>query len=335
MNQTVTFGEVLMRLSPIGNKKFIQSNRLECYFGGTEVNVAISIANFGGKVRHISSVSNDFIGDTAISYLRKFGVSTSGIVRSQRPLGVYFLEVGAVMRPSAISYNRSHSSFSEIQPDMVNWKKALKKCTWFHWTGITPALCEGGYHTLKEGLILARSKGVEVSVDPTYRSGLWKYGTNPKETLSDLLNYSTIFIGGINEMNEILETNYEYSNDHFIAASKQLIKRFPSIKKTFDKIRTPINASWHKIRSRMWNGTEFRETQDLDITHIVDRIGTGDAFAGGLIYGLQHFDDDFKAIEFAAAACALKHTYEGDVNFSTVDEVMNILKGNTSGRFNR
>ncbi|EDP70467.1 PfkB domain protein [Flavobacteriales bacterium ALC-1] len=334
MSQTVTFGEVLMRLSPLGNKKFMQSNRLECYFGGTEVNVAISIANFGGKVRHVSSISDDFIGDTAKSYLRKFGVSTSAIVRSKRPLGVYFLEVGAVMRPSSISYNRSHSAFSEITPDMVNWEKALKKCTWFHWTGITPALCEGGYLTLKKGLKLAREKGVEVSVDPTYRSGLWKYGAEPRETLSDLLKYCTIFIGGINEMNEILDADYGYSNEDFIKASKQLIKEFPTLKKTFDKIRTPINASWHKISSRMWNGNEFRETTDLDITHIVDRIGTGDAFAAGLIYGLQHFDD-YKAMEFAAAASALKHTYEGDVNFSNVDEVMNILDGNTSGRFNR
>ncbi|WP_289046011.1 sugar kinase [uncultured Olleya sp.] len=334
MSQIVTFGEVLMRLSPLGNKKFMQSNRLEFYFGGTEVNVAISIANFGGKVKHISCISDDFVGDTAISYLRKFGVKTASIVRSNRPLGVYFLEVGAVMRPSSISYNRSHSSFSEIKPSMVDWETSLKQCTWFHWTGITPALCEGGYHTLKEGLVLAQQKGLEVSVDPTYRSGLWKYGTNPKETLSDLINYSTIFIGGINEINELIDTNFSYSNEDFIEASKQLINKFPTIKKTFDKIRTPINASWHKIRSRMWNGKEFRETEDLDITHIVDRIGTGDAFAAGLIYGLQNFDD-YKAMQFAAAASALKHTYEGDVNFSNVNEVMNILEGNTSGRFNR
>ncbi|WP_054852680.1 sugar kinase [Olleya sp. ITB9] len=334
MSQIVTFGEVLMRLSPLGNKKFMQSNRLEFYFGGTEVNVAISIANFGGKVKHISCISDDFVGDTAISYLRKFGVKTASIVRSSRPLGVYFLEVGAVMRPSSISYNRSHSSFSEIKPSMVDWETSLKQCAWFHWTGITPALCEGGYHTLKEGLVLAQQKGLEVSVDPTYRSGLWKYGTNPKETLSDLINYSTIFIGGINEINELLDTNFSYSNEDFIEASKQLINKFPTIKKTFDKIRTPINASWHKIRSRMWNGKEFRETEDLDITHIVDRIGTGDAFAAGLIYGLQNFDD-YKAMQFAAAASALKHTYEGDVNFSNVNEVMNILEGNTSGRFNR
>jgi len=334
MNQIITFGEVLMRLSPIGNKKFIQSNSLEFYFGGTELNVGVSISNFGGNVKHISCVSDDFIGDTAISFLQKFGVSTSAIVRSKRPLGVYFLEVGAVMRPSSISYNRSHSSFSEIRPDMVNWEKAMKKAKWFHWTGITPALCKGGYDTLKQGLILAKERGITISADPTYRSGLWKYGENPKEVLTDLIQYSNIFIGGINEINEILDTNYTFSNEDFILASKHLIKEFPNITKVFDKIRTAINSSWHKIRARMWNGKEFKETTDFEITHIVDRIGTGDAFAAGLIYGLQEFDD-YKSMEFASAACALKHTYEGDINYATVNEVMNILDGNTSGRLKR
>ncbi|CAH8282065.1 2-dehydro-3-deoxygluconokinase [Mariniflexile fucanivorans] len=334
MKQIITFGEVLMRLSPEGNKKFIQANLLEFYFGGTEVNVGISIANFGEKVKHISCVSNDFIGDTAISYIQKFGVSTSAIVRSDRPLGVYFLEVGAVMRPSAISYNRSHSSFSEIKPEMVKWEAILRKGKWIHWTGITPALSKGAYDTLKAGLSLAKKYGIPVSADPTYRKGLWKYGENAKDVLTDLISYSTIFIGGINEINEVLDTNYEYSNDDFIEASKALMDKFPSIEKVFDKIRTPINASWHKIRARMWNGKEFRETSDFDITHIIDRIGTGDAFAAGLIYGLQEFDD-YKSMEFASAACALKHTYEGDVNYATVSEVMGILDGNVSGRFNR
>lgn len=334
MKQIITFGEILMRLSPEGNKKFMQANLLEFYFGGTEINVGISIANFGGKVKHISCVSNDFIGDTAISYIQKFGVSTSAIVRSNKPLGVYFLEVGAVMRPSSISYNRSHSSFSDIQPNMVDWDHILKKAKWIHWTGITPALCKGGYETLKQGLILAKKHGIAVSADPTYRGGLWKYGESPKDVLSDLLDHSTIFIGGINEINEVLETNYGYSNEDFIEACKGLMERFPNIEKVFDKIRTSINASWHKIRARMWNGKEFRETSDFDITHIIDRIGTGDAFAAGLIYGLQQFDD-YKSMEFASAACALKHTYEGDVNYATVEEVSAILDGNISGRFNR
>lgn len=334
MGQIITFGEVLMRISPRGNKKFIQSNMVEYYFGGTELNVGISISNFGGNVKHISVVSDDFIGKTAISYLNKFGVNTSSITSSKRPLGVYFLEVGAVMRPSSISYNRSHSSFSEIKPSMVNWGDALKKGEWIHWTGITPALSKGAYQTLREGLVKAKEKGMIVSADPTYRSGLWQYDQDPKEALTDLLNYSNIFIGGINEINEVLGTQYGYSNDEFLEASTLLMDKFPSIEKVFDKIRTSLNSSWHKIRARMWNGTEFRETEDLDITHVVDRIGTGDAFAAGLIHGLRQFDD-YKAMEFASAACALKHTYEGDVNLSTEEEVINILGGNTTGRLVR
>ncbi|KAB1067788.1 sugar kinase [Tamlana haliotis] len=334
MSQIITFGEVLMRLSPFGNKKFIQANTLEFYFGGTELNVGLSIANFGGNVKHITCISDDFIGDTAISYLNKFDLDTTAIVRSGRPLGVYFLEVGAVMRPSSISYNRSHSAFSCIQPEMVDWEAALENGSWFHWTGITPGLTQGSFDTLKEGLKLAKAKGMQVSADPTYRSGLWKYGVNAKDALIELIHCSTIFIGGINEMNELLGTEYGYSNEEFIEASKLLMETFPSIEKVFDKIRTSINASWHKIRARMWNGEEFRETQDFDITHIVDRIGTGDAFAAGLIYGLQHFDD-YKSMDYASAACALKHTYEGDVNYATIAEVTGILEGNVSGRFNR
>jgi len=334
MNQIITFGEVLMRISPRGNKKFIQSNNVEFYFGGTEVNVGISIANFGGKVKHISCISDDFIGNTAISYLNKFDLDTSAIVRSSRPLGVYFLEVGAVIRPSSISYNRSHSSFSEIKPEMVDWEKSLENGKWFHWTGITPALNKGSQQTLLKGLKLARKKGLQVSADPTYRSGLWKYGENPRDIISEMIEYSTIFIGGINEINELLETEYTYSNEDFIAASNQLMDTYPSIEKVFDKIRTSINSSWHKIRARMWNGVEFRETEDIDITHVVDRIGTGDAFAAGLIHGLQKFDD-FKAIQFASAACAIKHTYLGDVNYANEEEVISILEGNTTGRLKR
>jgi len=321
-------------LSPEGNKKFIQTNRLEYYFGGTELNVGISISNFGGQVKHISCVSDDFLGDTAISYLRKFGLDTSSVIRSKRPLGVYFLEVGAVMRPSSISYNRSHSSFSEITPDMVDWDKALNNCNWMHWTGITPALCEGAYETLREGLTKARQLGIEVSTDPTYRRGLWNYGVKAEKALTELLHLSTIFIGGIHEINEILDTDFDSTNESFLKASQLLMTKFPSIKKVFEKIRTPKNASWHKIRSRMWNGNEFRETEDLDITHIVDRIGTGDAYAAGLIYGLQSYDD-YKAMQFGAAASALKHTYEGDVNYSNVEDVMSVLMGNTSGRVER
>lgn len=334
MKKIVTFGEVLIRISPQGNKKFKQSNLLEYYFGGTEVNVAISLANFGNSVKHISCISDDFIGDAAIGFLRNLNVGSSEIVKSPRPLGIYFLEVGAVMRPSTISYNRSHSAFSEIKPEMVNWEKVFEEGDWFHWTGITPALSQGAYDTLKEAVQLAMKKGMTVSADPTYRRGLWKYGVSAKEALHDLLQYSTVFIGGMHEINEALGSSYGYSNEEFVEASKELMKKYPNINKVFDKIRSSVNASWQKIRARMWNGIEFKETEDIEITHIVDRIGTGDAFAAGLIYGLRNLDD-YKAMEFACAACALKHTFEGDINYATVEDVEHLLDGDFTGRLVR
>ncbi|WP_299779657.1 sugar kinase [uncultured Formosa sp.] len=334
MNRIVTFGEVLMRLSPLGNKKMKQTNLLEYYFGGTEINVSISLANFGNKVKHISCISDDFIGNTCIGYLRQYNVDTRDIYRTNRALGMYFLEVGAVMRPSTIVYNRSNSAFSGVTPDMVDWDKALAKGNWFHWTGITPGLSRGAYETLKEGLKAAKAKGITVSSDPTYRSGLWKYGVDAKDAIQDLMQYVTIFIGGVNEINEILGTEYGYDNEDFIAASKAIIEKYPNVEKVFDKIRVSINASWQKIKGRMWNGNEFKETEFIEITHIVDRIGTGDAFAAGIIYGLLNFDD-YKAMEFATAACALKHTFPGDINYATVEDVEHLLSGNSGGRVNR
>ncbi|WP_025739590.1 sugar kinase [Aquimarina pacifica] len=334
MNKVVTFGEILMRVTPLGNKKLRQSNQLEYYFGGTEANVAISLSQFGNKTKYVTAVSDDFIGRAVKSYLRQLEVGTSNIISLNHPLGIYFLEVGAVMRSSTISYNRAHSAFCHIEPSMVDWEAILEDCNWFHWTGITPALTENAYQTLKEGLKLARQKGIPVSADPAYRKDLWNYGRDAKDVLKELIEYSDIFIGGPNEINELLGTTYSYSNEDFTDASKLLINTFPNIKKIADKTRKSLNANWHKIISRMWNGKELLETRELEITHIVDRIGTGDAYAAGLIHGLLHFDD-LKAMEFANASCAVKHTIEGDANLVTEKEILHIIEGNTSGRIIR
>ncbi len=334
MDKVVTFGEVLMRIAPLGNKKLKQSNQLEYYFGGTEANVAISLSQLGNHTQHIGTVSNDFVGDAAKSYLKKYGVNIDYIIDSDHPLGLYFLEVGAVMRPSTISYNRSHSAFANIKPEHVEWDKVLENCTWFHWTGITPALSHSAYETLKEGLLLANKKGITISADPAYRSNLWNYGKKAHEILNELIELSTIFIGGVNEINELLGTTFLNSKEGFIPASKLLTKEHPNIKKVFDKERVSRNANWHKIKARAWNGIEFLETDELEITHVIDRIGTGDAYAAGLIHGLLHFDDH-KALEFANAACALKHTIEGDANLVSEKEVLNIIQGNLAGRIVR
>ncbi len=334
MKKVVTFGEVLMRIAPLGNKKLKQSNQLEYYFGGTEANVAISLAQFGNKTQHITAVSNDFVGDAAKSYLQKLGVDTGLIIDSRHPLGLYFLEVGAVMRSSTIAYNRSNSAFSNIKPGSIDWETALEDCDWFHWTGITPALSHDAYLALKQGIEIAHKKGITISADPAYRSGLWNYGNEAKDILNELVKLSNIFIGGPNEINELLETNFSYGNDDFMDASKLLMNKYSHIKGVFDKTRVSLNASWHKIKARMWNGKQFSETSELEITHVIDRIGTGDAYAAGLIHGLLQ-NNDMKAMEFANASCALKHTIEGDANLVTEGEVLSIIEGNLSGRIKR
>ncbi|MBW1295784.1 sugar kinase [Aquimarina litoralis] len=334
MKKVVTFGEILMRIAPLGNKKLKQSNQLEYYFGGTEANVAISLAQLGSITQHITAVSNDFVGDATKSYLQKLGVDTGLIIDSCHPLGIYFLEVGAVMRSSTIAYNRSNSAFCHIEPNTINWEQAFENCNWFHWTGITPALSLNAFTALKQGIEIAHSKGITISADPAYRSGLWNYGHDAKDTLNQLVSLSNIFIGGPNEINELLDTDFSFENDDFIEASKLLIQNYPNIKGVFDKTRVSVNASWHKIKARMWNGTEFYETNELEITHVIDRIGTGDAYAAGLIHGLLYYDNK-KALQFANAACALKHTIEGDANLVTEAEVLHIIEGNLSGRIKR
>ncbi len=330
----VTFGEVLMRLSPSENRKLLQAENMDFYFGGTEMNVAASLSNFGVSTRHVTNVSNDLVGDAAVAAMRKYGIDVSAVNRVDHPLGVYFLEVGASLRPSRIAYNRLNGAFANMDPDDVNWEQILQDCTCFHWTGITPAISEIAYITLREGLKLAQKKGIRVTADPAYRSNLWKYGKNGQEALKELTDLSTIFIGGVNEINEILGTNFTSEESGFIEASKKLMQACPSIEKVFDKVRTGISASWQKIYGRAWTGEKYLATEELEIASVVDRIGTGDAYAAGLIYGLCHFDDQ-KALTFANAACALKHTILGDVNLASVDDVLEVMHGSTGGRIKR
>ncbi|MBZ9730095.1 sugar kinase [Salegentibacter sp. JZCK2] len=332
--KVVTFGEVLMRLSPSGNKKLQQSNSLEFFFGGTELNVAESLSYFGLEVKHVSNVSKDLVGDAALAFIRQFGVDVSAINRVDHPLGLYFLEVGAAIRPSQIAYNRLNAAFANISPEEVDWENIFKDADYFHWTGITPGISKGAYETLKAGLKEAKKQAVTVSADPAYRSNLWKYGREGREVLAELTGLSNIFIGGVNEINEILKTDFKFDEEGFISASKKLMQTYPSIEKVFDKVRTGLSASWQKIYGQAWTGSEYITTEELEITDVVDRIGTGDAYAAGLLYGLQNFDDQ-KTLEFANAACALKHTILGDANLVSVEEVMEVTRGNTSGRIKR
>ena len=334
VQKIITFGEVLLRLSPAENRKLSQAKSLDFFFGGTEMNVGASLAVLGESVKHITAVSNDIVGDAALSSMRQYGIDVSSVQKVNHPIGQYLLEVGSDMRSSQIAYNRLNGSFANIQPEKINWDSELKNAGLFHWTGITPAISEAAYQGLKAALVSANAKGLHVTADPAYRSNLWQYGRKGQEVLKELVGLSTIFIGGVNEINEILETSFSLDKDGFIEASKHLIAECPNIKQVFDKIRTGLSASWQKIYGRAFVDNTYIETDELEITQVVDRIGTGDAYAAGLIYGLRHFDAK-KALNFANAACALKHTILGDVNLVSVAEITEVMQGNTGGRIKR
>lgn len=334
MSRIVTFGEVLMRLSPSENKMLRQSHDMEFFFGGTEMNVASALAILGNDVKHISAVSDDFVGDSAISAMKSYGIDTQFVVRNEFPLGLYFLEVGSAVRASRISYNRLNGSFANIKPEQIDWEKVLDGCEFFHWTGISPGISESAYETLKQGLQLAYSKGIQITADPAYRSNLWKYGKEGHSVLKKLISYSTIFIGGVNEINEILGTDFNSEKDGFIEAVETLMREIPSVKKVFDKTRIGISASCQSTQGRFWINGKYFETESIEINPVVDRIGTGDAFAAGLIYGLINFDNE-KALRFANASCAVKHTILGDVNLSSAEDILEVMNGNSGGRIKR
>lgn len=330
----ITFGEVLMRLSPPNKRKFRQTKTVDIFFGGSEMNVAASLANFGENTQHITNVSNDFLGDAAIRSMLELGIEVSLVKKLNHPLGTYFLEVGAGMRSSKIVYNRLNSAFSNFEPEMINWEDALTDVKCFHWSGISPGISKGVYLTLLQGLSVARRKGITITADPSYRSNLWKYDMDSSNILRDLVSASTIFIGGVNEINEIFSTSFAFDSKGFIAASKMLLKECPNIERVFDKVRIGKGVSDQTIFSQAWDGKRYIRTEEFTITEVIDRIGTGDAFAAGIIYGLFHFNDE-KTLAFGNAACALKHTILGDVNLLESEDVLAVLEGRRDGRIQR
>jgi len=324
----ITFGEVMMRLSPPGYEKFSQASSFELVYGGGEANVAISCAYLGMKAAHVTRFPDNALGKAATQFLRKHWLSTEHVIYGDDMMGKYFLEKGAVHRPSEVIYEREGSSFSLIEPSMVNWEDVLKDADWFHWTGITPAISEGAARCCLDAIKTANKLGIMVSGDINSRSNMWKYGKTMQEVIPDLVQNCDVVITssrGIREMFGLGQLD-----DNFQVLAKQLMELFPSIKKVVKKTRRTISASHNQIQGKLWNGKEYIKTDMLNITHIIDRVGTGDAFAAGLVYGLLHYED-VQALDFATAACALKHTVPGDVNMVSLENVQSLMEGDTSG----
>ena len=330
----ITFGEVMMRLSPPGYTMFSQATSFDLVYGGGEANVAISCSYLGMKAAHVTRFPDNALGKAATQFLRKHWLGTKDVVYGDNMLGKYFLQKGAVHRASEVIYEREGSAFSLIKPEMVNWKEVLEGADWFHWTGITPAISDGAAQCCLEAIKTANKMGIKVSGDINSRQNMWKYGKTMQEVMPDLVKNTDIVITsnrGIHEIFGIGELGGGFS-----ASAKLLMEKYPKIEKVVGKTRKSISASHQQIQGKMWDGKEFIKAERLDITHVIDRVGTGDAYASGIIYGLLHYEnDDLQALNFATAACALKHTVVGDVNMVSVDNVTSLMDGNTSGKIKR
>jgi 2-dehydro-3-deoxygluconokinase len=346
MNQVVTFGEIMLRLSPPDFLRFSQAYSFDVTYGGGESNVAVSLANYGIPCCFVSRLPDNDLGECALIELRKRGVKTEQIIRGGDRLGIYFLETGAVSRGSKVIYDRAHSAMAEIKPGMIDWKTIFKNTSWFHWTGITPAISQGAADACVEAVKLASEMGVTISTDLNYRAKLWKYGGNREAIMTELTSYCDIILGneedaekhfGIKPENlDITKQGHKINAEAFQSVCKQMMKKFPRAKKVITTLRGSISASNNTWAGVLYDGKKIYESPQYQIRPIVDRVGGGDSFMGGLIYGLLTYPgDDQKALNFAVAASCLKHTIKGDANLVTIEEVEKLMSGDASGRVAR
>jgi 2-dehydro-3-deoxygluconokinase len=343
-NKVVTFGEIMLRLSTPGYERFSQATQFDINYGGGEANVAVSLANYGIPVEFVTRLPKNDIGEAATMALRKYNVGTNHIAWGGERLGIYFLETGAVARASKVIYDRAYSSISTIEPGMIDWNKVFEDVAWFHWTGITPAISENTAKVCLEAIKAANSKGIIVSTDLNFRKNLWKYGKKASEVMPGLVEGCDVILGNEEDAEMVFgikPQGVDVTKGHVEAAAyesvcRQLVTRFPRAKKVIITLRGSINANHNTWSGVLWNGSKLFHAPEYNISHIVDRVGGGDSFMGGLIYGLLTYTgDDQKALNFAVAASCLKHTIPGDFNLVKVDEVEKLMGGDASGRVSR
>ncbi len=344
MNKVVTFGEVMLRLATPGNERFGQSDRLNATYGGGEANVAVSLANYGIDTKFVTRLPENDIAEACIREMRGFGVDVSGVIRGGERMGVYFLESGAVSRASKVIYDRAHSAISEITNGMIDWDKVLDGANWFHWTGITPAISQGAADACAEAIKVANRKGVTVSTDLNYRKNLWKYGKTAREVMPSLVEGCDVVLGneedaamalGIHPEGVDVTTGHVEA-EAYLSVSQKIMEQFSRCKKVITTLRGSVSANHNSWSGVLYDGKELYKAPTYQITHIVDRVGGGDSFMGGLIYGLLTYKEDMQsALNFAVAASCLKHTIYGDYNRATVAEVEKLMGGDTSGRVSR
>lgn len=340
MPRVITFGELMLRLSPEGYNRFVQADRLNATFGGGEANVAVSLANFGIDTAFVTKLPKHEIGQMALNSLRRFGVDTGFIVRGGSRVGIYYLEKGASQRGSLCIYDRSGSSIAEAVPGDFDWEKIFDGADWFHFTGITPALSTNAAEICLIACQTAKKKGLTVSCDLNYRSKLWTR-EEARKTMSELCRYADICIANEEDAFDVFGIKAEGSDvnagvldrEGYMSVARQLLNRF-SLKSAAITLRTSYSASENGWAAMLYDGHDYYFSKEYNI-HIVDRVGGGDSFCAGLIYGMLNGYDVQKTLEFAVASSCLKHTIEGDFNMVTAGEVAKLMEGDASGRVQR
>jgi len=340
----VTFGEIMLRLAPPNFQRFTQVRSFEAIYGGGEANVAVSLANFGEEVEFVTRLPKNELGDACLMSLRGYGIDTEHIARGGDRIGIYFLETGAAQRGSKVIYDRANSSFATIQTGMVDWKKVFESADWFHWTGITPAVSQGAADVCREAIQVAREMGITVSTDLNYRAKLWKWGKTAGEVMTELVSMCDVALGNEEDAEKVFGIKAAEADvisgkvdaDHYRFVCEELAQKFPSLKTISITLRGSLSASHNTWSGVLWKDGVFYSAPTYNILPIVDRVGGGDAFMGGLIYGLRKYKDDPQnALNFATAAACLKHSIIGDFNAVTLYEVETLMGGDASGRVSR
>lgn len=338
----LTFGEIMLRLKSPGLERFFQSPMLEATFGGGEANVAVSLSNYGKDAAFLTVLPENVIGDECVHELRKFGVDTTRILRGKGRMGIYYLETGANQRPSKVVYDREFSSMALAKPGNIDWDKAFEGVSWFHITGITPAISESAMELSMESVKEAKKRNITVSCDLNYRKNLWKYGKSAPEVMCELAKYVDVAIANEEDCQKSLGVTVdvhvesgELDRSKYEELSNKVLAAYPNMKMIAITLRESHSANWNGWAACLNDGKQFYVSKKYEIQDIVDRVGGGDSFAGGLIYGLSTYDNKQQALEFAVAASCLKHSVPGDFNRVSVNEVTTLMKGDGSGRVQR
>lgn len=340
--RVLTFGEVMLRLRAPGHERFFQSNQMEATFGGGEANVAVSLANYGMEAAFFTFLPKNDLGNHCINEIRRFGVDTSRVQRNDGRMGIYFLESGANQLPSKVIYDRAESAIAIAKKGDVDWDNVFQGIGWFHITGITPAISQSAMELALESVQKAKELGITVSCDLNYRKNLWKYGKSAAEVMSQMAAYVDVAIANEEDVQKSLGISADVDVESgtldrakYQALGNKVLAQYPNMKMIAITLRESHSADRNGWAACLNDGKHFLVSKKYEINDIIDRVGGGDSFAGGLIYGLNHYEDKAQALEFAVAASCLKHSIIGDFNRVSVSDVEKLMGGDGTGRVQR